>query len=131
MEEDERIKALFQGFKPELPSDNLFLSELGRKMKAVEIVKQHTAAVRRRSRIAVCVAAVAGFVMGVVLTLLMPLIGNLVSTFSFTIPTVGVSTVSIPWQTVSWCVIGITAVITAVNAYEITLSRLTAREQRI
>ena len=45
-------------------------------MDTIEMVRQYNAELRRRNRIAVMIAALAGFIMGVVLTLLMPLIGD-------------------------------------------------------
>lgn len=123
--EDDKLKDLFQGFRPELTSDSLFLNKLKRNMEAVELVKQHTEALKRRNRIAVGVAALTGFIMGVILTLLYPLISETVSSFSLTISDHGILDVEIDWRIVGWIVMGVVCVLSAINAYEITLSRLT------
>ncbi len=124
--EDDKLKELFDSYQPRLSSDSLFMSQLRRNMESVELVRQHTAALRKRSRIAVCVAALAGFAAGVVLTLLMPLIGNTVSTYIISIPGQGPFDLTIDWQIVGWLVTGVVCVCSAINAFELTLAKLPA-----
>lgn len=126
--EDDKIRDLFLSFNPDISTDTLFLSKLKKNMEAVELVKQHTELMRRRSRIAVCVAALTGFVMGVILTLLFPLIGDAVTSFDLAIANYGIFDLKINWQIVGWIVTGAACVFTAINAYEITLSKMTAKE---
>lgn len=125
--EDDNLKDLFESFQPGLSPDSLFMSKLRRNMKSVEIIRQHTAAHRKRTRMAVCVAALAGFVMGVVLTLLMPLIGNSVSTFAIYIPNHGFFNMDIDWQIVGWILTAVFSVFSAINVYEITMAKLSTR----
>lgn len=121
--EDDKIKDLFQCFQPELLSDSQFISKLVRNMDAVEIVKQQATIMRKRNRIAVVVAAFSGFVMGVILTLLFPLIGDAVTTFDFSIASYMLD-LRIDWRVAGWFVTAVVCVLTAINAYEITLSLL-------
>lgn len=123
--EDDKLKDYFQCFQPALSSDSLFLNKLRKKIEAVELVKQHTEALKKRTRIAIGVAALTGFVMGVILTLLFPLIGDAVSSFDLSISYYGISEIKIYWQIVGWIVMAVVCVFTAINAYEITISRLT------
>lgn len=126
--EDNKIKDLFQSFQPELSSDTLFLSRLKKNMEAIEAVKRHTAALHRRNRIAVVVAALSGFVIGVAFTLLLPLMEDLTATVSISIPSIGISAISINWQIVGWLVTAGACILTAINVYEITVSKLSADE---
>lgn len=127
--EDDKLRELFDSFQPELSSDAHFMSKLKRNMESVELVKRHTEAMRRGSRIAVIVAAIAGFVMGVALTLLSPLIGDFVSTTALTISD-GIPDMHIDWRIVGWILTAIISVFTSVNAYEITVSRLSVSQKQ-
>jgi len=128
MEEDDKIREMFQSFQPELSSDSLFMSRLKRNMESVEMVKQYERTMRRRNRIAVCVAACVGFVMGVLLTLLMPLIADAVTTFAISIPNHGLLDVNVNWQALGWVATGLVSVFTAINAYELTVAKLSAQK---
>ena len=122
--EDDKIKDLFQSFQPELLSDSQFISKLVRNMDAVEIVKQQATIMRKRNRIAVVVAALSGFVMGVILTLLFPLIGDAVTTFNLSLANFTMFDLRIDWRVAGWLVTAVVCALTAINAYEITLSLL-------
>lgn len=126
---DDKLKDLFQNFKPELSSDFKFLTKLQRNMDALELVKHQTAMQRKRNRIAVIVAAITGFVMGVIITILFPILADTLSTFSITLPAPDFSPISINWQIIGYILAAIVSVFTALNAYEITLSRLSRRKE--
>ncbi len=125
--EDDKIKDLFGSFEPELSSDFQFMTKLQHNMEAVELVKRQSAATHRRNKIAVIVAALSGFVTGVLLTLLFPLIGDWVETINLNIPYINANTIALGFQTVAWILTASVSGITAINAYEITISRLTAK----
>lgn len=127
MEED-RLKDLFSDFQPELPSSFQFMARLQKNMEAVEIVKQHNLALRRRNKLAVAIAALSGFAMGVILTLLFPLIGDWVSTFSISLPHLHVSSITVDYSFLAWIVMAGVCIITALNAYEIALAKLTPQD---
>lgn len=125
--EDEKLKELLGSFKPELSSDDLFMARLQSRLDAVEIVRRHSAEVRRHNRIAVVVAALAGFVMGVVMTLLFPLIGDWVSTVDISLPYIAGDSFNVNLRMFAWALTAVVSGITAYNAYIITLSGLSAR----
>lgn len=125
--EDEKLKELLGSFKPELSSDDLFMARLQGRMEAVEIVRRHSAEVRKRNRIAVVVAALSGFVMGVVMTLLFPLIGDWVSTVDISLPYITEDSFQVNIRMLVWALTAGVSGITAYNAYIITLSGLSAR----
>lgn len=126
---DDKLKDLFQNFQPELSSDFKFLTKLQRNMDALELVKHQTAMQRKRNRIAVIVAAITGFVMGVIITILFPILADTLSTFSITLPAADFSPISINWQIIGYILAAIVSIFTALNAYEITLSRLSRRKE--
>lgn len=126
MDED-RLKDLFSDYQPELSSSFQFMVRLQKNMEAVEIVKQHNLALRRRNKLAVAIAALSGFAMGVILTLLFPLIGDWVSTFSISLPHIHISSVTINYSCLAWIVMAGVCIITALNAYEIALAKLTQK----
>ncbi len=128
MEEDS-IKKLFDGFNPELTSDTMFMSRLQRNMEAVELVKRNSAAVRRRNKTAVVVAALAGFVTGVLLTLLLPHICSWFSTIELYLPGLNMQPLTLDTQLLYWLAAAMVSGITAHNAYEITISRLSTANE--
>lgn len=75
------------------------------------------------------IAAVSGFVTGVILTLLFPLIGDWGSTFNISIPRLQISTITIDFSFVAWIVMAGVSIITALNAYEIALVKLTPKNR--
>lgn len=128
MEED-KLKKMFQEFMPPVADDQMFMARLQRNLEAVEMVRRHTAVLRRRTRIAVVVAAVCGFAMGAILTSVMPLIDNWVSTLNLSIPSLGIHIATFDWQIVGWIVVAGASIVTAMNAYEIASTRLGRREE--
>jgi hypothetical protein len=126
--EDDKLKELFNNFQPEMPSSLQFMAKLQKNMERVEILKQHNLAIKRRNKLAVCIAATIGFLMGVILTLLFPLIGSWVSTFSISLPHLQISSLTIDYSFVGWIIMAVTCIITALNAYEIALVKLTPQD---
>lgn len=120
--EEEKITDLFSNFQPELSSSFGFMTKLKRTMEAVEIVKQHNSTLRKRNRVAVAVAAVSGFLMGVVLTLLLPLIRECFSTLDM--PLLQFSGFAVDYIILWWMVVAAACVLTAINAYEIAMAKL-------
>ncbi len=84
--EDNDIRDLFRDFSPATSSDADFMTRLRRNMEAVELVREHTMNIRRRSRRAVVAAALSGFVAGVVLTLAFPYILQMIRRIAGSIP---------------------------------------------
>lgn len=120
--EDAKLKELFGNFQPPLSSGDKFMERLRKNMEAVEYVKQYTTAMRRRNRVAIAVAALSGFAMGVILTLLYPLFAAWLSTVKITIP--HFAPMNIDFSIIAWIGIALACVATSVNAYEVTISRL-------
>ena len=119
--DDDKIKDILKGYRPELTPDFRFMASLERKMEAVEHVKQEMRALRRRNKIAVAVAAIAGFVMGALTTLLAPLVTGWASTTSLSIPSTGLA---IDLSLLIYIAAALVSAISAYNAYEIALVRL-------
>ena len=125
--DDDKLKDLFSNFDPKLSSSMDFMTRLQRNMEAVEAVRQYNLAQKRRNRLAVAIAALSGFAMGVILTLLFPLIGSWVSTISLAIPYIHATSLTIDSSVVGWIIMATVCVITALNAYEIALVRLSPK----
>lgn len=77
MEED-KLSKFFGSYNPQLPDDSLFMHELKRKLEGAEMLKEHLAASRRRSRRAVLAAAVTGFVFGLLSVFLYPVLNGFI-----------------------------------------------------
>lgn len=126
--DDDKITSLFQNFEPELSSESLFLAELESKMERVEIIKQHTAALKRRNRIAVIVAAACGFLMGIILTLLFPFANEWMISLNLSFPYIAISNLQLNMQIIEWLAAGLICAFTIIYAYDITLSSLSSKE---
>lgn len=127
--EDDKLKSLFSNFEPELSSDFLFMNKLQRNLNSVELIKQHTAEVRSRSRKAVAIAAIVGFIVGFLFSLSLPYLTDAVSNWQLTLPSESVMNVfANNFTIIAWLVIGGTSVFAALNSYEVSLSLLRTKE---
>lgn len=125
--DDDKIKELFNGFEPKLSSEFQFMTTLRKNMEAVEIVKQYDQVLKRRNKVAVIIAATAGFVMGAALSLLFPVIGEWLCTISVSLPHLMINPVKIDLSIVTWIIMAGASGITALNAYEIAMAKLTPK----
>lgn len=122
--EDDKLRSLFADFQPELSSDRQFMSCLERNMESVEIVKRRMAEMRARNRRAIAVAAVVGFVVGFVFSLALPYLSGLVADWQLTLPEESVMSVAADYfAVIAWGVTGATAVIAAINTYDMITSK--------
>lgn len=128
--EDDKLKSLFSNFEPELSSDFLFMNKLKRNLNSVELIKQHTVEVRSRSRKAVAIAAIVGFIVGFLFSLSLPYLSEAVSNWQLTLPSESVVNVfANNFTIIAWLVIGGTSVFAALNSYELSLSLLKPKEK--
>ncbi|MDE6301106.1 MAG: hypothetical protein K2M19_05275 [Muribaculaceae bacterium] len=127
--EDDKFNFLFSNFEPELSSDTQFMNKLQQNLNSVEIIKQHTAEVRARSKKAVAIAALVGFIVGFLFSLLLPYLSEAVSNWQLTLPSESVmNTLANNFATIAWLIIGGTSALAALNSYEISLSLLKPKE---
>lgn len=130
--EDDKLKSLFADFQPELSSDSLFMNRLERNMESVEIVKRRMEEMRARNRRAVAVAAIVGFVVGFLFSLTLPYLSGLVAGWQVTLPQESIMSVVADWfAVIAWGVIGGTAVISAINTYDMMTSRPIPIEEQV
>ena len=123
--EEERIKDFFHGYDPELSSGIAFMERLERNLDAVEMIHRENEAAMKRNRIAVAVAAAAGFITGVVFTLIFPYIKALIQSMMATVLTEFRLSDNLQCEyvmTVSWLLIGGISVLVALNTYNLTLA---------
>ncbi len=125
--EDDKLKELFKSYNPKLSPGARFMARLERNMEAVEEIKRQVVARRRCNSIAVVVASLVGFVTGVLLTLVYPVVEAWIAGADFSIPGLGVTVMSLDWQIGCWVVMAVVSVLAAINAYELTLSRLSGK----
>lgn len=127
--DDDKLKSLFSDFEPELSSDIQFMTKLQRSLNSVEIIKQHTAEVRSRSKKAVAIAAVVGFIVGFLFSLSLPYLGEAVSNWQLTLPDESMlNAFADNFTLIGWLVIGGTSVLAALNTYEVSLSLLKPKD---
>lgn len=123
--EDDKLKALFAGFEPELTSGMDFVERLERNLHSVEIVRQRSAELRARSRKAVGIAAVAGFVVGILFSLVMPyLVANVAEWQLSLAPSTFLYAVADHFTVVAWTLACGLALAAALNAYDLSLALL-------
>ena len=70
--QDDELKILFDNFEPLISSDERFMLNLQQRLDTIDLLHREIAAARRRNRRAVGLAALAGFVAGVLTCLLLP-----------------------------------------------------------
>lgn len=129
--DDDKLKDLFRVFEPELTSDLQFMNRLERNLDTVELVKRHNEVVRARSRKAVAVAALVGFLVGMLFSAALPYIGAAMQSVRESLPADSMmGIIAGNYLLVAWCVIGATSVLTALNAYDISFSLMARKESR-
>lgn len=122
--EDDKFKELFKEFDPELSSSFQFIAKLQKNMEAVEIIRRYNAAQKRRNKWAVAIAGACGFTMGVILTLLFPLIVDWISYFKISLPLLSANTLPIDFSYIAWILVAAVSVLTSVSVYQIALTKL-------
>lgn len=126
--EDNDLKKLFSAFDPELPSDFDFMSKLHHRLELMELVKHEQQAMQRRNRKAVVIAAMAGFIMGVILTLLYPLAAEWLRSIDFGQPAAGLPAGLTACTVITWVLMATLSGVTALNVYEIALAKLARKK---
>ena len=123
--EDDRLKTLFDNFRPELSPDEHFMEQLQRSMASVEIVREKNAEFLRRNRRATLAAAVAGFAAGTALTTMLPLATQIIKELLLAFPIEGLTPLLVQHSFIPFFLIASTiSVLTALNTYEAALSLL-------
>lgn len=69
---EDNLKTLFDDFNPGLTSDDRFLSRLEQNLRSVEVVKEQIATAQKKKRLPVIIAALTGFIAGLLCTLAYP-----------------------------------------------------------
>lgn len=122
-EEDIQLREMFRGFDPELSSDSLFMAALKGRMEAMEDVKREQERFRRASSRGAAVAALAGFIAGILMTLLtqhlMPMLARIPSiASSIPAPALDIAASMLPWLLTA-----LTAVAAAMGSYRLVAFR--------
>ena len=117
-EDDDQLKELFAQFKPEMSSGDDFARRLENRLAAIEDVKERLHMHCRRIKRAVSIAAFIGFAIGVALTLAFPMIMQGISALLSQLSPALTSASS----TVSWTVISLGTIASAITAYDLSLS---------
>lgn len=122
---DNQLRELFQDYHPHLEADNLFMASLDSKLKKMESVKLANERYQRSCKIAMGLAAVSGIIIGLILSLFVPMVGNLMENITISLPMIEHTfSLDIDIRQILWWVIGAASVLVAVNIYDIILSRM-------
>lgn len=121
MEED-NFKEIFNSFNPDLSSDADFMSTLQRSMNAVEIVRKRNVELHRRGKRAIVIASLAGFVAGVIMTILQPYIITWLGKIHLSLSIPSSQAVNIDYTLISWMATAIISLTIALNTYHMAMS---------
>ena len=123
--EDYKLKKLFNDFNPDLESDFRFMERLQRNLDSVELVCRRNMEQRARCRKAVAIAAVCGFVCGILCTFAMPYIVAAFSRLEAVLPSFGsANSLGAACYIAALLVAGVMSAWVAVSAYELSLALL-------
>lgn len=130
--ENDGLKDLFAGFRPELGSDARFMDRLLDRMDAIETVRRENAALRRSNRTAMAIAATAGFIAGVIFTLLFPFIKDMAAGLAADMPDGDfLKLLCENYRLICWSVCGCVSVFISFNTYDIASSLLAPRMSHV
>lgn len=121
--EDDKIKTLFDNYRPDLPSDSLFMASLARRMNAVEIVREHQEAMKRRNRRAGVLAAAAGFAAGALCSWLVEPASAWIATFSISLPHIQAAGVTADLSSLMWATVAAVSAATSMSVYRLAAAR--------
>lgn len=121
MEED-NFKEIFNSFNPDLSSDADFMSTLQRSMNAVEIVRKRNVELHCRGKRAIVIASLAGFVAGVIMTILQPYIITWLGKIHLSLSIPSSQAVNIDYTLISWMATAIISLTIALNTYHMAMS---------
>ncbi len=119
---DDEIKTLFARFSPELSDDSRFMDRLTDRLKAVEMVRQHNAMYGRINRLAVFIAALAGFVVGAVCMAFLPEIKSLIYGLELWSVLKVHDLIDVFAPVAVWLIIAAVSLVVAFNAYVLSTS---------
>lgn len=123
MKETDEFDKLFSDFNPELKDD--FMSKLTERLDAVEMVKEANEKSLRSTRRSALYAAVAGFITGVLMTLLYSRIAAAVSSIGFD----RFSLDPVAVQCITWTIVAATAVCIGLATYDLTGSLISSKQK--
>ncbi len=127
--DDDKFRELFQGFEPEMKSDDLFMNRLQNRLDNVELVKARNDEVIHRSRIAVVVALVVGIVAGSLLSFAIPYISAYLQSLSTDFASMPqIANISDHEIIITWGIVACATSILAYNSYILTFSLLKKRD---
>lgn len=119
MDENE-FSDLFASYNTELSSDKLFMLRLQANLRAVSLVKEQVHVMRRKNRLAVIVAAITGFLCGILFAIYYPAFFTLLKSL-FAASTVTAKIFADYGNVAAWGIICCVTGIAAYSAYDIAL----------
>ena len=129
--EDSNLRSLLPEFSPEIPHDQHLMSALDPLHDSLEMLRRKTQEDRRRSRIAVALAAIAGFVAGFLLSLGLPYFSGLMSKVNLSVSLhIPVDMWSYGVMIFGWLIVACASGIIAMNTYDLSLSVMTLRQRQ-
>ena len=129
MEED-KLKDIFNKFEPELSPDYLFMNRLRGSLESVEMIKERHQAMKRKSRRAVVIATIAGFIVGMLFSFALPYIGESVKNLAHSYPDMALMKgIAENYLLLGWIVIAALSIYASVNVYDIAFSLLKVRDR--
>lgn len=83
---EDKLKTYFDKVQPDISSDDYFLDRLNFGITAIDIVKKQNQIIHKSNRIATFVAAITGFIFGVIFSILYPYFRNIMSDVIIKVP---------------------------------------------
>jgi len=117
---EDKLYDIFAGYDPELSSDSLFMSRLSRNIKAVELVKSNIEERRRKSRLAILMAALIGFITGIISVIAYPFLMDSLTQLAEG-GDVTADFITDYGSVLIWCVAAILAGVFSYASYDLTL----------
>lgn len=126
--EDDKLKNIFADFKPDVSSDVSFMSKLQSNLDAVEMVYRHNAEQRAKSKKAVAIAAAVGFMVGLLFSMMLPVIGKAIVDLQVSAPDMpAIDMFTRYYQEIMWIMIGAVVVFSSIGTYDLSLSLMKKR----
>lgn len=111
-----KIRALFEESTEKLTPDKIFISRIENNLKAVDFVKIKFLSYKKRNRIVAMISGVSGFVCGVILSILFPIINSIIEAGILRIISLSPESEFVS-NILTWILIALICIGTAVGCY--------------
>ena len=124
VDNDNDLRELFSRYEPTLSPDSLFMAGVRESLEKVELVKKANEAFHKRQRRAMAIAAAGGCLVGILLSVIAPMIAEWIDGLSLSLPFIDMELHLYECRNIiAWIIVAVFTIFSTVSFYELALTR--------